>query len=203
MTGTLTSDTFSSFSGFSLASTAPTGNLAATGNPLPVELTRFTTTRQAVGVALSWATASEKNSAWFNVERSPDGQDFACASRVAAHGGSNAAGQLCRPRPRRAGHFYYHLRQVDADGTTACSPVMSVAGHAESSAVFPNPATETVSFQLPAAAPYRVLNVLGQVLHGTAEAGLTTLPVATLPAGTYLLELQSSTGRNVQRFVKQ
>ena len=45
-------------------------------NPLPVTLSRFVAERQGPDVWLRWATASERNSARFEVERSLDGQQF-------------------------------------------------------------------------------------------------------------------------------
>ena len=50
---------------------------------------------------------------------------------------------------------------------------------------------------------YRVLNPLGQVLaQGAAAAINPEVNVGRLPAGTYFLELNSATGRQVRRFVK-
>ncbi len=58
---------------------------ASTPGPLPVVLTQFTATAEgAAAVRLTWATASEKNSRHFEVERSADGVAFTdCESRTA------------------------------------------------------------------------------------------------------------------------
>jgi len=203
--GTLTSDLFTSFSDFALASTSTTGGFPSL-NPLPVELTSFTGARQTNGVALRWATASEKNSAYFDVERSLDGKVFAAIGRVEGHGSSArgfAYSQLDAQAPQQL--LYYRLRQVDTDGTASLSPVVVIAaGSAAELTVFPNPAKSSLQFLSAAAAPYRVLNQLGQiVLKGTAEAGTTTVAVDALPAGVYHLELQTSQGRVVRKFVKE
>ena len=59
--------------------------------PLPVELVAFTATAEGpAAVRLAWATASEKNSAAFEVERSADGTVFTPIGTVAAAGSSSA-----------------------------------------------------------------------------------------------------------------
>ena len=208
--GDLTSGVFTTFSDFSLASTAPASNNAAgTVNPLPVELTRFAAQREKgkTAVALAWATASEKNSAYFEVQRSLNGETFVTIATVAAQGSAAQPSAYAAPDPAApAAQLYYRLRQVDADGSAAFSQVVVVAPVSGSMAVtlYPNPARETVRFQAVERAEYRVLNVLGQpVLQGTVEAGAATVPVAKLAAGAYYLELQSAAGRTVRKFVKE
>ena len=61
-------------------------------NPLPVELVSFTGTWAGGGAELRWATASEKNSRYFQVERSITGKEgFESVGRVAAAGSSSSA----------------------------------------------------------------------------------------------------------------
>jgi hypothetical protein len=207
--GTLTSATFSDFSDFALgAQNALDSNPLGVVNPLPVELTSFTAQRQdGNAVAVKWATATEKNSTRFEVQRSLNGREFATVATVAAQGNSTqpiAYATLDQSAPAAA--LYYRLRQVDRDGTTSFSPTVSVKGAGLTTKVllYPNPAQSRISFLAEAATPYSVLNQLGQtLLHGTTEAGTATVPVAPLPAGLYLLELQTPTGRVVQKFEKE
>ena len=207
--GTLTSDVFTSFSDFALASTAPTGvNALTTLNPLPVELVEFTAQRQAqTAVAVKWATASEKNSAYFEVQRSLNGLDFATIATVAAQGSSTRTSSYAAlDKTAPAGLLYYRLRQADRDGTVAFSPVVTVAGAGVATKVllYPNPTRATVSFIAETATPYRVLNQLGQaLLYGTVEPGTASVAVEALPVGLYFLELHTATGRVVQKFEKQ
>ncbi|GAA3925346.1 T9SS type A sorting domain-containing protein [Hymenobacter algoricola] len=198
--GTLTSGEFTSFSDFALASTDP----SAADNPLPVELTRFTATRQAENVQLSWATASEKNNARFEVQRSADGQHFTLVATVEGQGQSTQAHAYTAfdRQPLRT-LAYYRLRQVDFDGKSSFSPVVAVAGSLEVS-LYPNPARAELHLRVPAAATYRVLNALGSVvLTGSVAEGAATLPVAQLPAGLYHVEVTSGAGRVVRKFIKE
>ena len=88
--------------------------------PLPVELSAFTATAEGAAVRLVWATASEKNSARFEVERSTDGRTFAAIGAVAAAGSSTALRSyelLDATLPASTATLYYRLKQVDQDGS--------------------------------------------------------------------------------------
>ena len=207
--GTLTSDVFATFSDFTLASTDPTSgsNAFFTSNPLPVELLTFSATRSAAGsVALAWATASEKNSASFEIERSLNGETFAPVGSVVAYGTTTAPSTyVLLDREAPAARLYARLRQVDKDGSAAYSAVRVVAGTGPVRlAAYPNPARTVLYFDAAPGAAYRLLALTGQVLaQGTTAPGRTAVPVVALPAGTYLLELTTEAGRQVQKFTKE
>ncbi|GAA4507356.1 hypothetical protein GCM10023172_37840 [Hymenobacter ginsengisoli] len=201
--GTVTSGDFRFFSDFALGSTDP---VVAT-NPLPVQLAAFTATRRPGGlVALAWTTASEANSAHFNVERSFDGSVFTAIGQAAAAGTSlHPRGYAHLDGNAPATRLYYRLRQVDRDGTSHFSPVVAVAtGPATELRLAPNPAHDLLTLTTEHPAAYTVRSVLGQVLlSGTVASGPATVPVAGLPAGVYFLELRTAEGRVVQRFAKE
>jgi hypothetical protein len=211
VSGSITSAAFTSFSDFTLGATnsdLTTNALAPSVSPLPVQLTSFGATRQAGGVQVAWATASEKNSDYFVVERSLDGRTFASVARVAAHGTTaqaHAYASLDGPAP--AALLYYRLRQADLDGTVAYSPVVTVAATDGATAEFaltPNPARERVSFLTAQPTAYTVRNTLGQLVRsGTTAAGTNELLVNELPAGVYFFELHGAAGRVVRKFVKE
>ncbi|MBC6610909.1 T9SS type A sorting domain-containing protein [Hymenobacter sp. BT507] len=174
---------------------------------LPVELTSFTATAQKQQVALRWATASEKNSAQFVVERSLDGRLFEAVGQVAAQGNSTSARSytFLDPTSDLGGRIYYRLRQLDLDQTAHLSPVVAVQLATAAGMLYPNPATSEVAVRfatsLPNETAYTVLNAAGQVVQrGTALPGAELrISVANLPAnGLYLLRV----GNHVYRFSK-
>lgn len=204
--GTLTSAPFTTFSPttsvFALASTAPGG----TGvNPLPVELTSFTATAKAAGIALDWATASEKNCDYFEVQRGPNGSEFQAIGRLRGQGSSATAHTYLlldtRPLP---GLAYYRLRQVDVDGTVTFSPVVTAKWVDKIDiTAYPNPSTGIV--MLPASSEalhYRVFNVQGQAVQ-SGEISDNALNFSRLSPGTYLLELTGRNGRSIQRVIHE
>ena len=193
--------------GFTSIGGLPRANLVAlnavTGVPLPVELSAFTATAAGpTAVRLAWATASEKNSARFEVERSADGRDFERIGTVAAAGSSSSARSyalLDARLPTEAALLYYRLRLVDLDGTFSYSPVRTIQlpnSPTHQLTLFPNPAghgpahgAATLTGALPGAV-VTVYDALGRaVTSATADAtGTAALALpAGLPAGVYVV----------------
>ncbi|WP_157781142.1 T9SS type A sorting domain-containing protein [Hymenobacter sedentarius] len=210
VSGTVSSkffDVLTSPADFALGSTSSNTNLGTAINPLPVELTSFTARRQANAVAVRWATASEKNSAYFELQRSLTGSEFVTVGKVEAHGNSTVPNTYAfHDEKAPVGVLYYRLRQVDNDGKVAFSPIVTVSSPGVSTEVvlYPNPAKSLVSFMATTTTPYHVLNQVGQVqMRGIAEAGTAVVEVSKLLPGVYLLELQTAQGRVVRKFIKE
>lgn len=134
--------------------------------PLPVELVRFAATLGADHRALvSWATASETNSAYYAVERRAGDGDFQEIGRVDAAGNSRTLETyLFQDKEPLTGLTYYRLRQVDKDASRHYSPVVAVVGKAllaPGLEVYPNPAASSQ------------LNGVSLVIQGLAKQPLT------------------------------
>lgn len=94
---------------------------------LPIELTSFTARPENFGVILRWTTASERNNAYFEVERSTDLINFEPIARVAGAGNSfQTLDYEAFDSDPHMGTSYYRLRQVDGDGSESWSEVESV-----------------------------------------------------------------------------
>ena len=183
---------------FSFA-TAALGRLTVSNaaNPLPVELTAFSAQSQGADALLRWTTASEKNNDRFEVEASADGRSFRRIGTVPGAGSSSQAHeyQLLDPAIARyaASLVYYRLRQVDADGTFAYSPVRTVAVTGPAGlALFPNPTTArgaTLTGAQPGTTVTMYDAVGRRVLAITADAtGTATLQLPDgLATGVYLV----------------
>jgi Secretion system C-terminal sorting domain len=174
------------------------------GNTLPVTLTRFSATAKPAGVLLTWVTATELTNAYFEVQRSSDGQSFSTLTRVQGSGttSTGAAYSYSDTRPLAA-HMYYRLRQVDMDGTSSFSSIVTVSGRLVAS-FYPNPSNTSITLpSTPQAMQYRVYSTTGHtLLAGNAQGG-STLDIQCIPAGLYFLEINTSGQHSVQRFVRQ
>jgi len=199
----LTSGTFTGFSDFILASTDP----SATANPLPVTLTSFGATRQASGaVQVAWATASEKHSAYFEVQRSLNGSTFTTIAKVAAQGTTTQAhtyASLDQVAP--AAKLYYRLHQVDTDGKAYFSSVVTLAATEAAATLnlYPNPAHTYLTVAAAAGEEAQVIDLAGRVLQTTTLPASGQLSVEALPAGTYLLRVQLGGQPRTLRFNKE
>ena len=145
VTGTITSAVFSSFSDFVLGSSSE-------NNPLPVELLSLTARPQGPSVHLQWTTASETDNSHFVVERAVDGQHFIPIATVTGAGTSEQEQRYqIWDRQPLAGRAYYRLRQVDFDGTSVPSRLVSVdmVGLDRINVhLYPNPANETTTVNI-------------------------------------------------------
>jgi fibronectin-binding autotransporter adhesin len=193
---------------FALASTSFENNPLTGRAPLPVQLLSFTAARQGTAVRTAWATASEKNSAYFVVQRSADSRTFADVEKVAAQGNSLSRHDYASlDATPLAGLSYYRLRQVDLDGTIAYSPVVAVRFDGQAAApalvAYPNPSAgqrfQLLTTNLAATGGTVQLfdNVGRLVLTKIATAGTveTTIePAQPLASGIYIATWQTADG---------
>jgi hypothetical protein len=122
-------------------------------SPLPVELVDFIGYRTGKKIKLEWQTASEKNSSYFIVERTTDGEQFIPVAKVPAAGHSS---QLLRyeamDESPAEGRNFYRLHQVDNNGDVQFSKLIEVGFFSQSSVLYlhPNPLNQdklTVEFR--------------------------------------------------------
>ncbi|MBD2769254.1 T9SS type A sorting domain-containing protein [Hymenobacter sp. BT664] len=167
--------------------------------PLPVQLLAFAARRTGSKALLTWTTASELNSAFFAVERSKNGVDFAPLAQVPAAGTSAQiiayAFTDLAPLKELA---YYRLRQVDRDGTSTYSPLAALAAPPAADWLLATDAPQQFLIQAPldAASRLTVLDLLGRPLFSQAlspEQTHVTLP--NLPTGVYLFRLTTQHAR--------
>ncbi|MBO2010569.1 T9SS type A sorting domain-containing protein [Hymenobacter negativus] len=196
-----------------------TSNVLDPAAPLPVTLLRFTGSRTPEGIELGWQTASELKSSYFDIERAIDAVNYQPLGRVAAAGTSTSRHiySYLDAKVEAGRPYYYRLRQVDLDGTSAYSPVVVVAVPAGGTApalltsVFPNPfsseltvalgqdLTEAITISLADAAGRRVFSTTQR----PAARQLTVRIPASLVPGSYVLTASSGGQRSSQRVEKR
>ncbi|MFK8160991.1 MAG: T9SS type A sorting domain-containing protein [Lewinella sp.] len=170
---------------------------------LPVEWQAVTAeVKKDREVEVRWSTATETANDHFIVERSTDGSNFLRLGVVPAVGNSAGPEEYqFSDEAAQEGFNYYRIKQVDLDGSSSYSSVVSalVALPADGEALtvlYPNPGRNEVFFSRPAS--YELFNASGQRLaSGMAEG---SLDVSNFPAGQYLVRLD---GGKLHRWVKQ
>jgi acetyl esterase/lipase len=183
--------------------------LVCGAGPLPVVLTSFSGRVEGDCTAtLTWQTASEHNSRAYEVQASGNGKTFVPIGTVPSE--NRAAGASYTYRAGSVlGTRYYRLRMVDADGTAAYSPVVTLRAtcEVEPLQLVPNPVRDYALVSgLPAGQCQLLLyNATGQrVLKLTAE-GSARLVLSNLPPGVYLLKVLAPNGMpsSTTRVVKE
>ncbi|MEO5673333.1 MAG: T9SS type A sorting domain-containing protein [Chitinophagales bacterium] len=169
---------------------------------LPIELSSFTGTFNGRDVDLNWTTQSEKDNEYFVIERSFNGEDFDSLGTIKGAGTSNIPLNYSftdhAPRPVIN---YYSLKQVDLDGNSKNSSIISVeTPPAPEIQVYPSPAKDhiTVFFSglssTLSTADIRITDMFGNVaLTSLASVRLTeqkTLDVSNLPNGQYFISVR-------------
>src|SRR5690606_3510539 len=85
---------------------------------VPVTLVSFAGLSASNQNKLSWVTASEQNSSYFQIERSTDARGFEPIGKITAAGNSTTTQHYnFTDNNISGGKFYYRLKQVDVDGS--------------------------------------------------------------------------------------
>jgi hypothetical protein len=176
--------------------------------PLPAMVTDFSGYKYQGTHRLTWQTTSEYNNAYFSIEYSTDGQEFAELGRVgtqALDGNSQEAlSYLYTHTTPRMGHNYYRLRQTDIDGQSRMEArVVDLIQTATGATVhvYPNPTTGMLQVSINelqgSAVKLVVRDISGRVvrtIEASTTAGTNQLDVdlSEVAQGIYTLQCYSN-----------
>jgi Secretion system C-terminal sorting domain len=188
-------------------------SVSGTGcSALPVDLLGFTVKPVNGAARLEWATATERNNAYFSIERSTDGLNFTAIDEVRGAGNSALRQSYAfTDKDPIKGLVYYRLKQVDFDGDFEYSPIRSVTMNRRGGVVIaPSPASDRVTIRLESAVEvagdWQVFDAAGRLVQSgvwPAESALQDIAVAELPEGVYAFRLTAGQEVQVRQFRKQ
>lgn len=192
---------------FALASVLPT-------NPLPIDLLSFNAKQNKETVDLDWATATEINNDYFEIERSIDGIEFKELLRVDGSGTTSRTHEYGAvdndPLP---GLSYYRLKQIDFDGKYSISEPVAVnfSGEKTKLVIYPNPSNDKVNILYPTnyspKATLRFIDAQGRIIKEMMIVdrgnGVIELAIQDLPVGIYTATLTDGLYNSRVLFVKQ
>ena len=187
------------------------------GSLLPVELVYFNAFKSNNTNLLTWKTASERNNSHFNVERSFNGENgWATIGSVKGKGTSTLSNDYNFNDETPLSISYYRLKQMDFDGKSEYSKVVSVVGGKADkfkiTAVSPNPFKDVATIVFDSNKEDNVTvtltDVTGRVVllknvACTEGGNALTLDVAALSSGIYVVSLKNSDNVITQKIVKQ
>ncbi len=200
------SASFTAFSSFVVGAT----------DVIPVELTAFKAQSKGSSNLVEWATASEINTAYFNLERSADGRNaWQSIGTVKAASNSNRPLAYNFVDQGPLSISYYRLTTVDTDGKKTTSKTISVntgKGKLALLNIYPLPAKNVVNLDFDATPNTTVAVTLKDMTGRTVLVKNTkitegsnqlTLEVSGLANGIYILTMNDGISSFVQRIVKQ
>lgn len=181
----------------------------ATQNPLPVTLSAFNVMQQKNEMQLQWVTATEINTAYFNIQQSFNGNNFETIGNVKANNRPSAYtfNNNITNSYQQATTLYYRLEIVDVDGKKTYSEIKSlnINHSATNIIIYPNPANSYIVVKANNIKSYKVFNGLGVcVQQETICNGLNKIDIDKLPKGFYTLLVTTSDNQTTNKqFIKQ
>lgn len=183
--------------------------------PLPVELTNFSTTCNEGIVTIQWTTASENNSDYFLLERSPNGTDWRTIDETEAAGNSSTVNQYTSTDYSN-GLVYYRLRQVDMNGEeTVYGPISANCGETgleNTLSVFPNPTNGSFTAEIinngnDEEAVIQLMDMQGRIIENRKVLLLKgvnqfTFDIYSIAKATYTLRVISESNFSAVKIVK-
>lgn len=173
---------------------------------LPVTYLYFNTKVVKDKVALEFATASEENNDFFQIERSRDGISFEAFDRLASNAsrGGESIYRLVDNTPY-SGINYYRIKQVDTDGKFSYSKVSAVDFNAKIDFIVLNNRTYDVIDINSSKELYdlELYNTSGQLMKNLKGLSANqTISLSDIHAGTYILRLIAGNEVATERVVK-
>ncbi len=179
---------------------------------LPIELVKFEGQVKGKMVILYWQTATEKDNAYMEVQRSRDGIHFYSIGKVAGNG-TSVIPQFYTFKDEQPlqGLNYYRLRQVDWDGSETFHKVIAVPMEATLTymRLFPTQATDVLNVMFNEALVngclLKMIDVTGRVVQQISlarEVQQVSIPIENLPKGVYVLQLQRNHALETLHFFK-
>ncbi|MBC7651345.1 MAG: T9SS type A sorting domain-containing protein [Deinococcales bacterium] len=194
--GSVASNSISNWGIFTL------GSINATST-LPVKITsyelRITNEKQVTNY---WTTSSETNSKNFEVQRSPDGRNFAIIGTVTAKGFASDY-SFVDEKPL-TGVNYYKLKQVDNDGKFAYSDVRTVNFKPQTLniSIYPNPAINVINIKGLTTNKNNIIiiDIVGKVVLQLNSTTQQSISITNLKAGAYFIKINNE---NTIKFIKE
>lgn len=141
---------------------------------LPVELLSFDVNCVNENTKeISWSTASERNSAYFSIEKSSDGIDWKEINKVQAAGNSTSILQYSMiDNVLDDNTVYYRLNQVDTDGENKLYDAQSIVClDNETIRIYPNP-TSYGNFKLSKDVEFTIFDSVGNKINSIDKSGV-------------------------------
>ncbi|UII25814.1 T9SS type A sorting domain-containing protein [Fulvivirga maritima] len=177
----------------------------ATIDPLPVELYYFNASQTKEGVRLEWATLSELNNAYFEVQRSFNGTGFTTIAKIKGQGNSNVLVEYSYTDPTLLpSRVFYRLKQVDFDQKYAYSHLQSVSPTQDIVKLFPSPAYDFIKVYpqslIESSTTFEIYDSNGSSVF-KQQGYESSLPISQFKSGLCFLHIYTDGHKYVEKFM--
>ncbi|MEO7045663.1 MAG: T9SS type A sorting domain-containing protein [Ferruginibacter sp.] len=163
----------------------------------PVTFSSFNVKCNDKGAAVVWATETEANSSYFDIQKSINGTDWTSIGNMNSTGNSSAHKDY-QYQDIQAGTGFYRIRQVDLNGNSSYTAVIPSACSSRSltATVYPIPARDKVTVTINSDHNVRtdieLVDATGRIVlkqNAIINKGLNNivLDIHSLPSGNYIL----------------
>jgi cytochrome c peroxidase len=182
-------------------------------SPVPIELTTFSAKPSDAEIELNWQTATELNNAFFTIEKSLEGNNWAAIGTQKGNGNTNQKQTytFLDTKPEY-GIQYYRLKQMDFDNHFTYSKVVAAEFGTQklpSIRLFPNPSHGQIvvninNLETENGAEISIVNTVGQVLLEKKYTSGNRFPldISSLTNGTYFVKIKTKEGLKTLSLVK-
>ncbi len=175
-----------------------------TSSALPVKLIDFSGVKnEDESITLNWSTSSEINNKGFEVEASSNGKEFTTIGFVEGMGNSNAINRYAfNVYENRA--TYFRLKQIDFDGQSNYSEIISVKGIDDEIQFSPNPFSDKIQISTKQEINLiEVIDMTGKVvISQIPEANQFSLNTTELLSGIYFVKIYNNEAVVLKRIIK-
>ena len=194
--------TVTSFSNF-----APLFNPGNAPTPVPVDWLEFKGRKMVDQVVLNWSTASELNCSHFEIERSTDGHHFRVIGIQEGNGTVNAISSYRFVDENVSNlKLYYRLRQIDYNGESSYSNVITIQPEAEF-VISPNPFKDRIDVSVEKQDILRVelIDLFGRMVFNKEvnNSKITIHTNSELDHGVYTLRIVLENDVIEKRIIKE
>ena len=174
---------------------------------LPVELTQFSATCSDNTTNINWQTASENNSAYFEVLKSRDGEVWTSKTTTPAAGNSTSTIDYSFTDNNEASLVYYKLIQVDKNGQyKEYGPISANCNENNSLSISPNPTNGEFNLvgmeHFGTITSLEVKDASGKVVK-VLDPTTSKFSCTGLKAGVYFLNMTSGSIQEVVKIIKE
>jgi hypothetical protein len=193
------------FAGLTQVAAQQAQSISSNANVTPALMMSFTGVVNETAGQLTWVTENETSAKWFVVERSASGNNFDSIGMVACENNANMTTYNFVDKSLTGGSNYYRLREVDNDGISRYSKIISLNAVNVSTRmqVYPNPASAVVNFAVNSSTAgqmsvkiYNLAGVLVSTREQEIEAGISqqSVAISNLKTGSYIIQVTGKAG---------